>query len=105
MLIRDLVTPLRLSVTGWPDACSAVSDEDTVVHGRSCLSAANAPATCGAAIEVPVQPHSTWLIGTELQMSVPGREQRDEAAGVRARVDRVVAQQVERRVADAHDVR
>ena len=54
--IRGLVTvpPGRLSVTGRPVACRAETRSFTDAAGAAWCRTANAPATCGAAIEVPL---------------------------------------------------
>src|SRR4029434_10860146 len=54
MRIRDFVMPLRGSVIGTPVFCSAVNSSATVAVGFADLSRAQAPATCGVAIEVPL---------------------------------------------------
>src|SRR5215831_18938042 len=56
--IRGVVTPWpkmnRVSVIGNPVCCKAFSPVLTVMEGTACLSRANAPATCGADIDVPL---------------------------------------------------
>jgi hypothetical protein len=60
----------------------------TVAEGHFWVSIASAPATCGAAIEVPFQPHChpsadpSWSkeTGTAEQMSVPGASRSSVAA-------------------------
>src|SRR5262245_65534212 len=53
-LIRRLVMLLPPSVTATPVVCSIISRSVTLASGAFSLSTANAPATCGAAIEVPL---------------------------------------------------
>ena len=50
--MRGLVMPARVS--GLPVQASAVWISSTEAVGLACLRIANAPATCGAAIEVPL---------------------------------------------------
>src|SRR5262245_3227499 len=45
----------RVSVIGNPVCRKALSPVLTVMEGTGCLSRANAPATCGAAIDVPLK--------------------------------------------------
>src|SRR5439155_25476635 len=52
--MRDLVTPLRMSVIGNPVDCSALRSWLTVPVGTACFSTAQAPVTCGVAIDVPL---------------------------------------------------
>ena len=51
--MRGLVSPLRGSVTAKPLAANAARPWLTVRRGTFCFSTAQAPATCGVAIEVP----------------------------------------------------
>jgi hypothetical protein len=53
--VTRLFAPLRVSVTDRPVAVSAFSIWLTVSDALHCLRIANAPATCGVAIEVPFQ--------------------------------------------------
>ena len=57
MLILLFVTPpaTRVSVTGVPVLCKADRMLGTEAVGFCCLSSAHAPATCGAAMEVPLK--------------------------------------------------
>src|SRR5215218_3512889 len=57
MLILGLVTPpvTRVSVTGVPVLCRDERRLLTEAVGVFCLRSAHAPATCGAAMEVPVK--------------------------------------------------
>ena len=52
--IRGLVIPLRLSVTPRPVLLKALRISSTVAFGDRERITANAPATCGVAIEVPL---------------------------------------------------
>ena len=53
MRMRGLVKPLRVSRIGRPVVCRALSAWFTVNVGRACLISANAPVTCGVAMDVP----------------------------------------------------
>src|SRR3954468_23038213 len=69
MRIRFLVTPLR--VTDFPVVCSCDRTSATVAVGLVCLMIAQAPATCGVAIEVPLKTANP-LPGTEELIDEPG---------------------------------
>src|SRR4051812_9295681 len=52
MRIRGFVTPAR--ATGRPVACRCPRTSETVAVGLVCIMIAQAPATCGVAIDVPL---------------------------------------------------
>src|SRR5919198_3902443 len=53
--MRGLTTPLRASVIGLPVDCSAFRTVGTSAEGLMPFRTAQAPATCGVAIEVPLR--------------------------------------------------
>ncbi len=86
MLILRFVSPppTRVSVTAVPVLCRADRMLATEAVGFCCLSRAHAPATCGAAMEVPLKGANCWpplkAGGTEELMPEPGaRSERKEA--------------------------
>ena len=70
--MRGLVMLLRVSVIGTPVLCRAERISPTEADGLACLKSAKAPATWGAAIEVPVRLATLVLPGTAETMFVPG---------------------------------
>jgi hypothetical protein len=70
--MRGLITLLRLSVIGTPVLWRAERISLTDADGFACLRIAKAPATCGAAIEVPVLLATFPLPGTADVIFVPG---------------------------------
>src|ERR1043166_2676593 len=62
--------PLRPSVSGSPVFCNAASISDTVAVGLADFSTAHAPATCGVAIEVPL--NGVYPPGTDDVTPTPG---------------------------------
>src|SRR5687767_2499063 len=69
--MRGRVRPLSASVTGLPVCCRWLSSVGTVALGASSFSTAHAPATCGAAIEVPSL-EAKPPPGTDELIPVPG---------------------------------
>ena len=70
--MRGLVMLLRVSVIATPVLCRAERISPTEADGLACLKSANAPATWGAAIEVPVRLATLVLPGRAETMLVPG---------------------------------
>jgi hypothetical protein len=70
-LIRFFVSPLRLSSTDCPLERSAASTSLTAAPGTACFIRAHAPATCGAAIEVPCL-LAYWLPVIDDRITEPG---------------------------------
>src|SRR5258706_6612404 len=73
--MSDFVMPLRGSVIGRPVFCNADRTWETVAVGFADLSTAQAPATCGVAIEVPLavpNPPGTYASGREEVTEPPG---------------------------------
>ena len=54
-LTRSKLKPLPASATNVLVTCMAAASSSTVAFGNPDLSSANAPATCGVAIDVPFQ--------------------------------------------------
>src|SRR4051794_20164731 len=83
--IRRRTIPLRPSVIGTPVLCSCESTLATDAVGAGCFMTAQAPATCGVAIEVPLKtakppPGTDELIedpGAHRSSSVPEFENED----------------------------
>src|SRR5690349_11547554 len=74
MLMRGTVVPAphqRVSAIGRPVERSAASTELTLAAGAACLMIAHAPATCGAAIEVPLNSLNP-VPGTDEVIASPG---------------------------------
>src|ERR1700742_4759561 len=65
------VPPVRVSWIGLPVSSSAFSMAATEASGCSERSAAQAPVTCGADIDVPLD-RPNWLLRTDERIAAPG---------------------------------
>lgn len=79
ILIRGVVMPFRASVIGRPVARRVFSTTGTVAAGDNCFRMAQAPATCGVAMDVPER-LSNPPPGTEETMPWPGANRDRKAA-------------------------
>src|SRR4030095_1508800 len=73
-----MITPFRGSAIWSPVVCRASNTSDTVAVGELCFKIAQAPATCGVAIDVPLKNPNSAL-GRDEKIDEPGakRDKKD----------------------------